>query len=64
MGNFLLRVVSGVLPAMFFLRSVHTFSRFLKTNWSSGFGHAETGNGAKNRVVLGVQFFCFKLKVE
>ena len=30
--------------AVSFLRSVHTFSWFLKSNWSSDFGHAETGN--------------------
>ena len=41
----------------FFLRSVHTFSWFLKSNWSSDFGHAETGNGAKKRVVLRREFF-------
>ena len=35
-----------------FLRSVHTFSRFLKSICSSDFGHAETGNGARKRVVL------------
>ena len=64
MGNFLLRVVSGILPAMFFLRSVHTFSCFLKSNWSSDFGHAETGNGAKKRVVLRREFFRSKFKVE
>ena len=39
-------------PAMFFLRSVHTFSWFLKSNWSGDFGHAETGSGAQKRVVL------------
>ena len=33
--------------AVFFLRSVHKFSWFLKSNWSSDFGHAETGSGAK-----------------
>ena len=38
--------------AVFFLRSVHTFSRFLKSNLSSDFGHAETGSGAKKRVIL------------
>ena len=44
-------------PAMFFLRSVHSFSWFLKSNWSSDFGHAETGNGAKKRVVLRGEIF-------
>ena len=38
--------------AVFFLRSVHTFLRFLESNWSNDFGHAETGKGAKKRVVL------------
>ena len=51
MGNFFLRFVSGILPAMFFLISVHTFSWFLKPYLSSDFGHAETGSGAKKRVV-------------
>ena len=41
----------------FFLRSVHTFSWFLKSNWSSDFGHAETGNGAKMWVVLRREIF-------
>ena len=50
-----LRVASGILPAMF-LRSVHTFSFFLESNWSGDFGHAETGNGAKKRVVLSREF--------
>ena len=55
MGNFLLRVVSGILPAMF-LRSVHTFSQFLKSNWCSDFGHAETRSGAKKRVILQLEW--------
>ena len=33
-------------------------------NWSSDFGHAETGNGAKKRVVLRRGFFCSNFKVE
>ena len=40
-----------------FLRSVHTYSWCLKSNWSCNFGHAETGNGAK-RVVLRREIFC------
>ena len=28
-----------------------------KSNWSSDFGHAETGNGAEKRVVLWREFF-------
>ena len=52
----LFRSYSGNLPAMF-LRSVHTFSWFLKSNWSGDFGHAETGNGAKKRVVLRREIF-------
>ena len=43
--------------AMFFLKCVHTFSWFLKSNWSGGFGHAETGSGVKKRVVLRREFF-------
>ena len=45
-----------------FLRSVHTFSLFLKSNCSSDFGHAETGSGAKKRVVSDVDFFALILK--
>ena len=41
----------------FFLRSVHTFSWLLKSNWSSDFGHAETGNGTKKRAVLRRELF-------
>ena len=40
-----------------FLRFIHTFSLFLKSNWSSDFGHAETGSGAKKRVVLRREIF-------
>ena len=43
--------------AVFFLRSVHTISLFLQSNWISDFGHAETGNGAKKRVVSRREFF-------
>ena len=46
-----------------FLRSLNTFS-FLKSNWSSDFGHAETGSGAKNDWFCGVEFFCSDFKVE
>ena len=48
-GVLTLCVASGVRAV---LRSVHTFSWFLKSNWSSDFGHAETGSGAKKRAVL------------
>ena len=48
----------------FFLRSVHIFSWFLKSNWSSDFGHAETGNWAKKRVVLRREIFRSNFKVE
>ena len=41
------------------LRSVHTFSLFLRSNCSSDFGHAETGSGVKKRVVLRREFFEF-----
>ena len=47
-----------------FLRSGHTFSWFLKSNWSSDFGHAETGRGAKKWVVLRRDFFRSNFKVE
>ena len=33
--------------AVFFSRSVQRFSLFLKSNWSSDFGHAETRNGER-----------------
>ena len=42
---------------LFFERSVHTFSWFLKSNWSDDFDHAETGSGAKKRMVLRREFF-------
>ena len=57
MGNVLLRFVSGILTAMFFLRSVHIFSRFLKSNWGSHFGHAQAGIGAKKRVIFWREIF-------
>ena len=47
-----------------FLRFVHTFSWFLKSNCSSDFGHAETGSEPKKRVVLRCDFFHFNFKVE
>ena len=31
--------------------------RFLKSNWSGDFGHAETGNGAQKRVILPREIF-------
>ena len=34
-----------------FLRSVHTYSWFLKSNWRDDFSHAETRSGTKKRVV-------------
>ena len=48
----------------FFLRSLHTFSWFLKSNWSSDFGHAETGNGPKSEWFCGVNFFRSNFKAE
>ena len=41
----------------FSLRSVYTFSWFLKSNWRSDFGHAKTGSGAKERMVLRREMF-------
>ena len=64
LSGFPLRVVPELFRLCFFLRSVHTFSWFLKSNWSSDFGHAETGSGAKKRVVLRREIFCSKFKVE
>ena len=44
----------------FFLWSVHTFSRFWKSNWRSNFRHAETRCKKKKRVVFRIkQFFNF-----
>ena len=64
MGSFQLPVVSGFLPALFFLRSDHIFSWFLKSNWSGDFCHSKAGSGAKKRVVLRRKIFCSKFKVE
>ena len=57
MGNFILRVVSGILPAMFFFQICSHIFMIFKSKWSSDFGHAETGNGAKKRMVLRRDFF-------
>ena len=46
------------------LRSVHTFSWFLKSNYSSDFGHAETGSEAKKRVAFRREIFCPYFEVE
>ena len=47
------------------LRSVHTFLWFLKSNWSSDFGHAETGSGAKKASgFCGVKIFPSNFKIE
>ena len=53
-----------VLRRCLFLRSFHTFSWFLEPNWSSDFGHAETGSGAEKRVVLRREIICSNIKVE
>ena len=45
----------------FFLRSVHTFSLFLESNWSGDFDHAETRSGVKKRVVLRRELFALIL---
>ena len=45
MGNFL-RVVSRILPAMFFEICSH-ISSFWKSDSSGDFDHAKTGSGAK-----------------
>ena len=49
--------------AVFFKICSHTFMIF-QSNWSSDFDHAETGSGAKKRVVLGLEFFLLKFKIE
>ena len=56
--------ILNCIEALSFLRSVHTFSWFLSSNWSSDFGHAETGNGEKKRVALRQEFFCSNFKVK
>ena len=47
------------IGALSFLRSVNTFSLFLKSNWNHDFDHAETVSGAKKKVVLRCDLFCF-----
>ena len=42
---------------LFFKICSRIFMIFLKSNWSSDFGHAETGNGATKRVLLRREFF-------
>ena len=53
-----------VLGCCLFFRSVHTFLWFLKSNWSSDFGNAETGSGCEKRVVLRRDIFHSNFKVE
>ena len=52
----ILWIVRQDLSCYIFLRSVHTFSWFLKSNWSSDFGHAET-EWSEKRVVLRREMF-------
>ena len=40
-----------------FLKDLFTHFYDFKSNWSSDFGHAETGSGAKKPVVLRPAFF-------
>ena len=40
-----------------FLKICSHIFMILKSNWSSDFGHSETGNGAKKRVVLRLKIF-------
>ena len=61
---FIIQRIWIVLGRCLFLRSVHIFSWFLKSNWSNDFGHAEIGSGAKKRVVLWFEIFHSKFKVE
>ena len=48
--------------AVCFLRSVHTLSWFLKSNWCGDFGRAETGSGAEKRVVLRREIFYSRMR--
>ena len=47
-----------------FFEDLFTLSWFLKSNWSSDFGHPEAGSGAKKRVILRCDFICSNFKVE
>ena len=62
----LIGINGGYFPAICrvcsLLRS-HTFS-YLKSNWSSDFGHAETGSVARKRVVLRREFFRSEFEIE
>ena len=51
------------IGALSFFRSVHTFSCFLKSNWSSDFGHAETGNERKGEWSIRVLSFLFRILI-
>ena len=45
-----------------FFKDLFTLPWFLMSNWSSDFVHAETGSGAKKRVVFWREFFGLILK--
>ena len=49
---------------MFFNDLFTHFFKFSKSNWSDGYGHTETGSGAKKRVVLSGEFFHSKFKAR
>ena len=49
---------------MIFLRSVLKFPRFLNSNWSSDFCHAEAEVERKGEEFCGVKFYESKIKIE
>ena len=51
------------LSEVIFIDSVHSFSRYVKLNWSSHFVHAKTGNGVKKQVVLRHKVFHYNLQI-
>ena len=50
--------------ALSFLKICSHIFMILKSNWSSDFGHAETGGERKSELFCGVKFFRPKFKVE
>ena len=55
--NGFFRLSLNCIGALSLLRSVHTFSWFLKLNWRTDFGLAEKDNGEKKLVVKGAKLF-------
>ena len=59
---FTIQKIWFALGRCLFLRSIHKFSWFLKSNLSSSFGHANTGTGAKKRGIAA--FICFTVTLK